>query len=122
MEKTALELAKTDPKLMTRYLTDYSVTHVEQTTAQWQTLAEYLFTKYRDGYVYNGKSEWKEVGYPEAWLRRVVREAQSNSASPQKSRPRRNEAGARSLPLTLKEATMTKGSALLAIAIGAWTL
>jgi len=23
---------------------------------------------------YNGKSEWKEVGYPEAWLQRVIRE------------------------------------------------
>jgi dipeptidase len=74
VEKTALELAKTDAKLMTSYLTDYSVSHVEQTTARWRTLAEYLFTKYRDGYVYNGKSEWKEVGYPEAWLRRVVHE------------------------------------------------
>ena len=95
VEKTALELAKTDAKLMTSYLTDYSVSHVEQTTARWRTLAEYLFTKYRDGYVYNGKSEWKEVGYPEAWLRRVVHERRSNSASPQKNRPRRSDRSVR---------------------------
>ena len=90
VEKTALELAKTDPKLMIRYLTDYSVTHVEQTTARWRTLAEYLFTKYRDGYVYDGKSEWKEVGYPEVWLRRVVGERPEQFRIPTEKPPEKN--------------------------------
>ena len=38
-------------------------------------LVEHLITKYNDGYIRDerlGKST--EVGYPEAWLRRVVRE------------------------------------------------
>ena len=36
VEKTALELYKTSPNLATRYLTDYSVMHAEQTVARWR--------------------------------------------------------------------------------------
>ena len=49
--------------------------HAELTVSRWRALAEHLITKYNDGYVRDpeqGKS--LEVGYPEAWLRRVVRE------------------------------------------------
>ncbi|MCD4728837.1 MAG: C69 family dipeptidase [Pirellulales bacterium] len=74
VEKTAVELAKTDPNLMTRYLTDYSVMHAEQTVARWRALAEHLIVKYNDGYVRNAQGKCQEVGYPEAWLRQVVRE------------------------------------------------
>jgi dipeptidase len=74
VEKTALELAKTSPNLMTRYLTDYSVTHADQALARWRELAERLFTKYNDGYVRDAEGRSKEVGYPDAWLRRVIRE------------------------------------------------
>ncbi len=65
----------TSPSLATRYLTDYSVMHAELTFTRWQALVEHLITKYNDGYVRDerlGKST--EVGYSEAWLRRVVRE------------------------------------------------
>ncbi len=75
VEKTAVELSKTSPGLANRYLTDYSVMHAELTFTRWQALVEHLITKYNDGYIRDerlGKST--EVGYPEAWLRRVVRE------------------------------------------------
>lgn len=69
VEATAVELYRTNPALMKRYLTDYSVTHGESTVQRWRELAEYLMTKYNDGYV-NGRS----VGYPEAWLRRALKD------------------------------------------------
>ena len=75
VEKTAVELARTSPNLAIRYLTDYSVMHAELTVSRWRALAEHLITKYNDGYVRDpeqGKS--LEVGYPDAWLRRVIRE------------------------------------------------
>jgi dipeptidase len=74
VEKTALELSKTSPNLMTRYLTDYSVMHAEQTVERWRALIEHLFTKYNDGYVRDPQGNYPDVGYPEAWLRRVIRE------------------------------------------------
>ena len=74
VEKTAVELSKTSPNLMTRYLTDYSVMHAEQTTARWKALIEHLFTKYNDGYIRDPQGKYPDVGYPEAWLRRVLKE------------------------------------------------
>ncbi|HNQ89582.1 MAG TPA: C69 family dipeptidase [Verrucomicrobiota bacterium] len=74
VEKTALELAGTDARLATRYLTDYSVMHAELTVERWRALTEHLITKYNDGYVRTDQGESAEPGYPEAWLRRVIRE------------------------------------------------
>lgn len=74
VEKTALELGKTDPKLAVSYLADYSVMHAEMTVERWRALVEHLITKYNDGYVRNEKGVSAEVGYPEAWLRRVIKE------------------------------------------------
>ena len=71
VEKTAVELSKTSPNLMTRYLTDYSSMHGEQTLARWRALAEHLMTKYNDGYIRDVDGHYPDVGYPEAWLRRV---------------------------------------------------
>ena len=59
---------------MTRYLTDYSVMHAEQTTARWKALVEHLFTKYNDGYIRDPQGKYPDVGYPEEWLRRVLKE------------------------------------------------
>ena len=73
VEKTALELARSDPDLMTRYLTDYSVTHAEQVVVRWKALAEHLLTKYNDGYVKDEDGRPRERGYPESWLREVWR-------------------------------------------------
>ena len=66
VEKTAVELLKTSPNLATRYLTDYSVMHGEQTVGRWRELAEHLITKYNDGYVRDIHGKYPEVGYPGA--------------------------------------------------------
>ncbi len=71
IEETAIELGKSDPELMTRYLTDYSVNHGEMVVQRWRELGEHLITKYNDGYVKDEKGEPQEKGYPEDWLRRV---------------------------------------------------
>jgi dipeptidase len=72
VEKTALELAETDPWLMTRFLTDYSVRQAEMAVARWRDLGEFLVAKYNDGYVKDEKGRPQEVGYPESWLREVL--------------------------------------------------
>jgi dipeptidase len=72
VEHTALDLAASDPELMTRYLTDYSITQAEMVMSRWQDLAGYLITKYNDGYVKNKEGDPEEKGYPEGWLRDVL--------------------------------------------------
>ncbi|UCG52667.1 MAG: C69 family dipeptidase [Candidatus Latescibacterota bacterium] len=72
VEKTAVELSKKNPELMTRYLTDYSISHAELVVERWRELGEYLLTTYNDGYVKDKKGQPQEVGYPESWLRSVI--------------------------------------------------
>ena len=72
VEKTALTLAETDPKLLQDYLTQYSVGQAEEAVRRWRELGEALLTTYNDGYV-AGKGEEVERGYPESWLREVLR-------------------------------------------------
>jgi len=72
VDRTAVELYASDPELMTRYLTDYSVSHAERTVDRWRRLGEALLTKYNDGYVKDAEGRPQEVGYPEEWLRAVV--------------------------------------------------
>jgi dipeptidase len=74
VEKTAVELSMSNPDLARRYLTDYCVMHGEQTVSRWRTLTEDLITKYNDGYVRSPEGKYPDVGYPEEWLRRVIRE------------------------------------------------
>lgn len=73
VEQTALELAEKDSALMKRYLTDYSVGQAEMVAERWQELAGHLITRYNDGYVKDEKGRPQDVGYPEEWLREVVR-------------------------------------------------
>jgi dipeptidase len=73
VERAATQLATTNPRLATRFLTDYSVSHAELTVSRWRALAEHLIAKYNDGYVRNDQGRSTEVGYPEAWLREVIR-------------------------------------------------
>jgi len=73
IEKTALEQYKSNPALMTRYLTDYSVSNAEMVVDKWRELGEYLIMKYNDGYVKDSTGDPQDVGYPESWLREVVR-------------------------------------------------
>ncbi|MBU1948580.1 MAG: C69 family dipeptidase, partial [Candidatus Eisenbacteria bacterium] len=74
VEKAAVELEKTDPALLTAYLTDYSLTHAEAVVTRWRQLGENLMTKYNDGYVKNEEGRAEEMGYPKEWLRRVLSE------------------------------------------------
>jgi dipeptidase len=83
VEKTAVDLASSNPKLLTRYLTDYSVTQAEKVVARWKELGEYLITKYNDGYVKDEKGEPQEKGYPESWLREVIKSRPDQFRLPQ---------------------------------------
>jgi dipeptidase len=73
VERTAAELAETDPDLARRFLTDYSVRQGERVVERWRDLADALITKYNDGYVKDERGRPQETGYPEAWLREVLR-------------------------------------------------
>jgi dipeptidase len=72
VEKVALELHKTDPKLMAQYLTDYSVSQGEEVVRRWIELGEFLLTKYNDGYVKDERGRPQGVGYPSEWLKKVL--------------------------------------------------
>lgn len=72
VEAAAVELHKSSPELMTRYLTDYSVMQGELVVSRWRELAEYLITKYNDGYVQDENGQPQEEGYPDSWLEKVI--------------------------------------------------
>ena len=74
VDATAVELAKRDPALMRRYLTEHSVGTAERLFERWRELAGFLMTKNNDGYVNDLVHHPRGVGYPEDWLRRVVEE------------------------------------------------
>ena len=74
VEKTALELASSEPDLLAHFLTDYSVQHAEHIVTRWRQLGEELLVKYNDGYVKNEKGRPTEQGYPDTWLRKVIKE------------------------------------------------
>ncbi|MBU0509661.1 hypothetical protein KKH27_12610, partial [bacterium] len=84
LEKTAVELLKMDPELARRFLTDYSVSHAELTVDRWRELGKHLVTKYNDGYVQESPGRAKEVGYPESWLRSVLKERPDQFRLPEK--------------------------------------
>jgi dipeptidase len=71
VEKVAVELARSDPDLARRFLTDYSVSHAEDAVRRWRELAERLITRFNDGYDTEAGPE-AERGYPEGWLREVI--------------------------------------------------
>jgi hypothetical protein len=84
VEKTALALHEQDRALMTRYLTDYSVSHAELVVERWRHLGEYLIRKYNDGYVQDENGRPHEKGYGSAWLRRVLKERPDQFKLPEK--------------------------------------
>lgn len=73
VEKTALELYDTDQALLTRYLTDYSIMQAELVVEKWRALGDHLIVKYNDGYIKDESGEPQNAGYPESWLREVLR-------------------------------------------------
>ena len=83
-EKAAADLAKSNPKLLTRYLTHYSVSHAEQVVSRWKELGEHLITKYNNGYVQDEEGDLQEKGYPESWLKEVIKSRSEQFRLPQK--------------------------------------
>jgi dipeptidase len=92
IEQTALALAETDPELMREFLTQYSVGQAEEVVRRWKELGEFLLTKYNDGYVAGEEGQDVERGYPESWLREVIR------ARPDQFRLDQTEAPENALP------------------------
>jgi dipeptidase len=84
IEETALHLSKKNPEIMRDYLTSYSVSQGEKVVKRWRELGENLICKYNDGYVKNEHGRPKEDGYPETWLRRVLRERPGQFRLPEK--------------------------------------
>jgi dipeptidase len=72
VEKTAVELAASNPEQLTEYLTDYSVVHAEDAVRRWKELGEFLICKYNDGFIKDENGRPQPSGYPESWLREVI--------------------------------------------------
>jgi len=83
IDKTALELYKNDPQAMQRYLTTYSVSQANMVVTRWKELAEHLITKYNDGYVKDEKGRPRSLGYPEQWLKTVIKNRPKQFTLPQ---------------------------------------
>jgi dipeptidase len=84
VEKTAVNLYESNPKLMTRYLTDYSINQAELMISRWRELGEHLIMKYNDGYVKDEKGRPSERGYPKSWLREVLKSRPDQFRLPEK--------------------------------------
>ena len=87
IEATALELLKKNPGLMEKYLTNYCVGNAEINIKKWWRLADFLVTKYNDGYIQIEPGRAREIGYPEAWLKKEVK------ANPEKKRLKEERKG-----------------------------
>lgn len=72
IEATALQLLKKNPGLIEKYLTNYCVGNAETNIKKWWRLADFLVTKYNDGYIQDEKGQPQEIGYPETWLKKEV--------------------------------------------------
>lgn len=67
IEQYAVELGKKDEKAAIDFLTNYSCSEADMSTARWKELGTYLLVKYIDGNVKkekDGKFERSEVGMP----------------------------------------------------------
>lgn len=74
IEKTALSLSETDPELMRAYLNDYSNSGILKVHNRWTKLAGDMIVKFNDGYIRSPSGRYPNVGYPDAWLRKVIQE------------------------------------------------
>lgn len=84
VERTAIVLYEKDKEQMTRYLTDYCVSHGEMVVKRWKELGEELITKYNDGYVKDEDGRPQELGYPDEWLQEVVKSRPDQFRLPEK--------------------------------------
>lgn len=83
MDKVAVGMSENDARV---FLTDFSLSQAEKSTASWKKLGEYLLVKYMDGNIkkeVDGKFLQNEdkippsiirAGYPEEFLRKMVNE------------------------------------------------
>ena len=91
VEKTALELARTNPELMTRYLTDYSVSHVEQTTARWRRWPSISSPSTATATCMTARASGRRSDIPTPGSGGWSTSGPTNSASLRKSRPKRTD-------------------------------
>jgi dipeptidase len=74
VEETARKLAGEDEELMREYLTNHCVATGDALFCKWRDLAGVIMTRHNDGYVKEPGTTAKGVGYPEPWLKEVVRD------------------------------------------------
>jgi dipeptidase len=74
VEETAVKLYEQDPEIAKRFLTTFSVSTAEGTLERWKELGTHILTTFNDGFVRSAEEGTEGVGYPEAWLRRVIEE------------------------------------------------
>jgi dipeptidase len=75
VDQAALQLWKSSPEQARAYLTDHSARASEQVLARWKALFGELLVKYLDGNVRDAQGKVTHPVAPEAWRRRIVREA-----------------------------------------------
>lgn len=73
VDKTAAELAKKNPELMVKYITQYSVSAGDELFRTWKNLMETTLMRHLD-FAIHGENEGKRTPYPEEWLRRVIKD------------------------------------------------
>jgi dipeptidase len=78
LEKSALELYKTDPQKAINFLSEYSTANAISVHSAWKNLWEYLTVKYNDRYINDvskdaGRSP-KSAGYEQDFLKEVIKE------------------------------------------------
>ena len=73
IDLAAAELLKTDEALARKFLTDWSVGTSDRLFESWRELCGFIITKHNDGYINEIVRRPRGVGYPEPWLREVLK-------------------------------------------------
>jgi len=73
IEQSALSLRSSNPQMIPAFLTRYCVSTAQANLDRWWKLADFLITKYNDGYVQDEKGDSREVGYPAPWLKEELK-------------------------------------------------
>jgi dipeptidase len=73
IEQSAMNLLSSNPQMIPVFLTRYCVSNAQMNLDRWWKLAEFLITKYNDGYVQDEKGNPREIGYPEKWLKEELK-------------------------------------------------
>ncbi len=77
IDKIALILLEENKDRAVDFLTEYAETETNYVMKTWIKLGEHLITKYNDGYVKNENGQPVEEGYPEFYLREVLKNRES---------------------------------------------